>query len=105
MNTEAKPNSTIEKSKYFNRMDEAFSLLLLSISPAFCFHVDTCNTLNEVWTTLENLFGKQDEMRAHILENELNSLDPNTFENIQDLFTKFKSLLLQLNDYKTDKSK
>jgi hypothetical protein len=45
---------------------------------------------------LEGLFGKQDEMRGDMLEVELLTLDPKIFDNIQDLFTKFKDLLLQL---------
>ena len=71
-------------------MDKAFGILLLTISPTLCSNVATCNTLNEVWTTMENLFGKQDEMQAHIVEYEINYLDPNNFENIQDFFMKFK---------------
>ena len=31
MGTEVEPNSVVEKSKYFNRLDEAFVLLCLSI--------------------------------------------------------------------------
>ena len=31
MGTEVEPNSTVEKSKYFNRLDEAYALLCLSI--------------------------------------------------------------------------
>ena len=71
-------------------MDEAFSLLFLYISPELLFHVELSITPNEVWTTLEGLFKKQDEMHGHILENELNSLDPRNYENIQDFFTRFK---------------
>jgi hypothetical protein len=54
---------------------------------------------------LEGLFDKQDEMSDHLFELELNSLDPKKFENIQDFFTKFKSLLHELKDYGIDKSK
>ena len=32
MGTEVEPNSDVEKAKYFNRLDEAFGLLCLSIS-------------------------------------------------------------------------
>jgi hypothetical protein len=53
---------------------------------------------------LEGLFGKQDEMRGHMLEVELNTLDPKSFDNIQDFFTKFKSLLLILGECGIDKS-
>ena len=41
------------------------------------------------------LFGNQDDLRGHILENEVISLQPSTFETIQQLFTKFKSLVMQ----------
>ena len=94
METEVEPTSAIEKSRYFNRMDEAFGILCLSISPELLFHVESCSTPNELWKSLEGLFGKQDEMQGHILENELNSLDPRNFENIQDFFTRYKALLV-----------
>jgi hypothetical protein len=38
-------------------------------------------------------------MRGHMLEVELNTLDPKSFDNIQDLFTKFKYLILNLSCY------
>ena len=41
------------------------------------------------------MFNKQDELRGHILDNELVSLHPNNFETIKQFFTKFKSLVLQ----------
>jgi hypothetical protein len=44
-------------------------------------------------------------MRGHMLEVELLTLDPKSFENIQDFFTKFKDLLLQLKACEVDKSK
>jgi hypothetical protein len=105
MATETEPTSAVEKSKYFNRMDEAYGLLCMSISPDLWFHIDACKTPNEIWTTLAGLFGKQDEMRGHLLEVELNSLDPKNFDNLQDFFTKFKSLLRELKDCGIDKSK
>ena len=40
-----------------------------------------------------------------MLEVELNTLDPKSFDNIQDLFTKFKSLILSLASCGIDKSK
>jgi hypothetical protein len=44
-------------------------------------------------------------MRGHMMEVELLTLDPKIFENIQDFFTKFKDLLLQLKACGVDKSK
>ena len=49
----------------------------------------------ESWENLEDLFGKQDELRGHLLENELVALHPSNFEIVEKFFTKFKSLALQ----------
>ena len=38
---------------------------------------------------------KQDDLRGHLLENELVALHPSSFETIEQFFTKFKSLVLQ----------
>jgi hypothetical protein len=44
-------------------------------------------------------------MRGHILEVDPLTLDPKSFDNIQDLFTKFKDSLSQLKACVADKSK
>ena len=49
MGTEVEPNSAVENSKYFNRLDEAFGLTCLIISRERLFHVDSLTTPNEVW--------------------------------------------------------
>jgi hypothetical protein len=43
-------------------------------------------------------------MRGHMLEVEFLTLDPKSFDNIQDFFTKFKDLLSQLEACEVDKS-
>jgi hypothetical protein len=43
-------------------------------------------------------------MRGHLLEVELNTLDPKSFDNIQDFFTKVEPLLLGLGECGIDKS-
>ena len=96
MGTEVEPNSAVEKSKYFNRLDEAFGLLCLSILRQILFQIDSLTTLNEVQVKLETLFGKTDELCGHQLENELISLSPMQYDTIQELFTKFKLVVLQL---------
>jgi hypothetical protein len=62
-----------------------------------------CTRPDEIWINLDGLFGKHDEMRGHMLKVEINSLDPRNFDNIQDLFMKFKSLLLYLKGHSVDK--
>ena len=47
MGTENEPNSVVEKSKYFNRLDEAFRMLFLSILRDILLHVDIITTPNE----------------------------------------------------------
>ena len=94
MATEVEPTTTIENSKYLNRMDEAYESLCMNISLELLFHISSCKTPNEVWTTMKGLFGKQDEMKGHMLEVEQLSLDPRSFDNIQDFFTRYKDLLL-----------
>jgi hypothetical protein len=41
------PTSTIEKSKYLNRMDEAFGTICNLISLELLFHTSSCKTPNE----------------------------------------------------------
>ena len=90
MGTKAEPNSVVEKSKYFNKIDEVFGMLCLSILRELLLNVDSLRKPNEFWLNLESLFGKTNEMRGHQLENELISLNPTHFETIQDFFTKFE---------------
>jgi hypothetical protein len=104
MNTNTKPTSSIEKSKYLNRMDEALGTICSLISPDLLFHISSCKTPNEAWKISKGIFGKQGEMRGHMLEVELLTLDPKIFNNIQDFFTKFKDLLSQLKACGIDKS-
>jgi hypothetical protein len=84
-------------------MDEALGTICSLTSPDLLFHISSCKTPNEAWKILEGIFGKWDEMRGHMLEVELLTLDPKSFDNIQDFFTKFKDLLSQLKAYGVDK--
>ena len=103
MGTEVEPNSIVEKVKYFNRLDETYRLFCLSISREIFFHIDILTAPNEVWVKLETLFGKTEELRGHQFDIERISLIPMHFDTIQDLFTKFKSLLLQLKQFGIEK--
>jgi hypothetical protein len=64
-------------------MDEVLRTICSLISPDLLFHISSCKIPNEAWTTLEGIFGKQDDMRGHILEVELLTLDPKIFDNIK----------------------
>jgi hypothetical protein len=58
MNIEIEPKSSIEKSNYLNRMDEAFGTICSLISLELLFHISSYKTLNEASTTMEGIFGK-----------------------------------------------
>ena len=94
MGREVEPQENLEKSKYLNKIDESFRFMCIHISIELLFHLKGLRTPKEVWDKIESLFGKHDEMRGHILENELVSLHPNKFETIQQYFSKFKSLVM-----------
>ena len=84
-------------------MDEVFGFLCTHIFWEFLFHLEGLKTPKEAWEKLESLFGKQDEIRGNILENELIALQPSIFETIQQFFTKFKSLELECKQCKIDR--
>jgi hypothetical protein len=104
MNIDTEMTSSIEKSKYLNRMDEALEKICSLIYFDLLFHISSCKTLNEAWKILEGIFGKHYEMRVHILEVEMLTLDPKIFDNTQYFFAKFKDLLSQLKACVVDKS-
>ena len=78
-----------------NKLDEAFGFICIHIFRELLFHLDGMKTPKEVWEKLESLFGKQDEPRSHITENEIIALQTNNFETIQQIFSKFKSIFMQ----------
>ena len=92
---EVEPHQPVEWNKFLNHCDEAFGYLCTYISRDLLFHLEGLRTPREVWEKLDSLFNKQDELRGHILENELVSLHPSSFETIEQFFSKFKSLVLQ----------
>ena len=93
METKVEPIDYVDKEKYWNRLNEAYGCLFLSISRDRLFHIKGLKTLKEVWDKLTSLFDKQDDLRIYHLENELISLNPANFETLNDFFTKFKNLV------------
>ena len=52
MATKVGPSAAAEKIKWYNRRDEAYGLLCLSISRDLLFHLDSLTSPNEVWEKL-----------------------------------------------------
>ena len=104
MGREVEPQQYVEKSNFLNWLDEAFSFMCIHISRDILFHLEGLKTPKEVWDKLEYLFGKHDDLRGHILENELIALQPNNFDTIQQFFSKYKALVLQCKQCGTERS-
>ena len=103
MEEEAEPIHYVDKEKYFNRIDESYGCLCLSISRDIIFHINGLKTPKEVWDKLASLFDKQDDLRIYQLEDELISLHPTNFKTLNDFFTKFKHIVFQLKLCKVEK--
>ena len=92
---ESEPHHPVERNKFLNHLNESFGYICTHISRDLLFHLKGLRTPREAWEKLEVLFGKQYELWGHILENEFVALHYNSFETVQQFFTKFKFLALQ----------
>ena len=58
MNIETQPNVTAENIKYWNKLDEAYGFLCLSISKDVIAHITGLKTLKDIWDQITSLFDK-----------------------------------------------
>ena len=65
MGMEIEPNSLLDITKYWNKLDEAYGFLCLSISKDILFHLTGLKTPKEIWEQLATLFDKQDDLRIY----------------------------------------
>ena len=84
MEIEAEPFHYVDKEKYWNRLDEAYGCVFLSISIYLLLHINALNTSKEGWDQLYSLFYKKDDLRIYHLENEPISIHPTNFQNLND---------------------
>ena len=75
----------------------------MSIAQDLRFHILDIDTLDEALEKLKTIFGVQNQIWAHQLENELLTLDPNNFSSIEDFLSKFKTLRILLEGCKVKK--
>ena len=73
-------------------------LALLDLPSPMIFYIASCTHPHDAWTTLEGIFGKPDRIRKFKLENEIIGLSPCDFDNIQEFFSKFNSIRLELSN-------
>ena len=103
METEKELNALAKRVNYWNKIDEAYGFLCLSISKDLLFHLTRLKTPNKIWEQLATLFYKKDDLRIYQLENEPISLNMRNFETMNYFFTKFKHLVLQLKQWEIEK--
>ena len=89
---EVDPHHPVERNNFLNLLNVAFGYICTHIFRYLLFHLEGLRTPREFWEKLEYLFGKQDEIWGHLLEDELVALNPSNFETIEKFFSKFKSL-------------
>ena len=68
----------------------------MSIVGDLRFHIQEIDSADEAMKKINNVFGFQNEIRSHQLQNELLTLDPNNFSSIEYFLSKFKILRLLL---------
>ena len=79
-----KPSNDDKVAKWENKQDQARGLIRISIAQDLWFHVLDIETPHEALDKLNTVFGIQNQIRAHQLENELLTLDPNNLSSIED---------------------
>lgn len=82
--------------KWANKNDSTCGLIDKSVSPELRFHLQNIDDPDKSWTKLNTIFGTQNEIHTHQLENEFLTLDPNNFSCMEDFLSKFKTLRLLL---------
>ena len=100
---ETKPIDGDKAAKWENKQDQAQGLIGMSIAQDLRFHIQEIDSPHEAMKKLNTVFGIQNEIRSHQLENELLYLDPNNLSSIEDFLSKFKTLRLLLESCKFKK--
>ena len=75
----------------------------MSIAQDLRFHILDFDTPDKALEKINNVFGIQNQIRAHQIENEFLTLDPNNFSSIEDFLSKFNTLRLLLEGCKVKK--
>lgn len=74
------------------KKDEAISVITTYISQEIQFHMRGINYPHEVWKKLKSLSDKGDESQVMQIEKQLISLDPHSFERIEEYLSCVKEL-------------
>ena len=90
--------STSEITDWQIMYRKALGDICLGVEDKIIYQIWNSSTSKEAWDTLQNLYGKVSEEDVFKIEDELVSLDPNTFDSIQDFIIKMNELKMKLDD-------
>ena len=68
MGTKIEPLLDVENPKWLNKCDKFYGILSLYVSPNILDQIISIESPNEIWTTLEVLFGDKGDLRGNHLE-------------------------------------
>jgi hypothetical protein len=90
-----------------DKKHEAVGVIMTCISWEIRFHTSGINCPHQVWKNMKYLFDKVDKIQVIQLEKEFISLNPHSFDIIEDYFALVKKMQLKLcefgkNFYKKD---
>ena len=77
---------------------KALGDIMLGVEDRIFYQMQKYKTSKDVWDALKNLYGKVSEEDVYKIEDELVSLDPKTFDSIQDFIIKVNELRTKLDD-------
>ena len=72
--------------------------ICLGVDDKIMYQIWKSSTSKEAWDTLQTLYGKVSEEDVFKIEDELVSLDPKTFDSIQDFIINVNELRMKLNE-------
>jgi hypothetical protein len=84
------------------KQDEVVGVIKTYISREIQFHLSGIDFPHQVCRKLKSLFDRFDEIHTIQLEKQLISLDPHSFEKIEDYLACFKELQLKLGECGTN---
>jgi hypothetical protein len=84
------PTDDQENLVVYGKKVEVVGIITTYISWDILFHINGINFLHQVWKKLKSLFDRVDEIHVMQLEKELISIDPHSFDIIEDYLVHLK---------------
>jgi hypothetical protein len=90
------PTDDHAKFIVYGKEDEVVGVITTYISWEICFHINGIDFPHQLWKNLNSFFNRVDESHIMQFEKELISLDPHSFDIIDDYLTCVQELHLKL---------